>query len=127
MKQNNPLVSVIIPVYNGDRYLKAAIESVLCQDYEPIEIIIIDDGSTDNSAKIAQIFGDKINYFYQENSGVAVARNTGILRSKGELIAFIDQDDLWTENKLTLQIDYLMKNPNIGLIIGKMHCFLDSN
>ncbi len=119
-----PLISVIIPVYNGDRYLKEAIESILAQDYQNFEIIIIDDGSTDNTANIAKSFGDKINYSYQENAGHGKAKNRGIELAKGEFLAFLDTDDLWAKNKLVLQIDYLLKNPDIGFTIGKVHYFL---
>jgi glycosyltransferase involved in cell wall biosynthesis len=125
MNQNNPLVSVIIPVYNGDRYLKEAIESILAQDYQPIEIIIVDDGSTDNTANIAKNFGDKISYYYQENAGHGQAKNRGLELAKGEFLGFLDSDDLFAKNKLTLQIDYLLKNPDIGFTIGKIHYFLE--
>jgi glycosyltransferase involved in cell wall biosynthesis len=126
MKQNNPLVSVIIPVYNGQKYLAATIESVIQQTYQPLEIIVIDDGSTDNSTAIARSYSE-VNYIYQNNQGVAVARNTGIANSQGEFIAFIDQDDLWTSNKLAVQIDYLLKHPNLAYTITKMRTFLESD
>jgi glycosyltransferase involved in cell wall biosynthesis len=113
-----PLVSVIIPVYNGAKFLKDAIANVQSQNYHPLEIIIVDDGSTDETAIIAQSFGDQIIYIYQENKRAAAARNTGLKLAKGELIAFLDVDDLWIENKLNQQIEYLDKNPDIEVVTG---------
>ena len=103
-QDKNKLVSVIIPVYNGENYLSQAIDSVIDQTYSPIELIIVDDGSTDKSKEIASSYS-QVNYVYQENQGVAIARNTGIFKSQGEYIAFLDQDDIWTANKLKLQVD----------------------
>ncbi len=118
MIENNPLTSVIIPVYNCDRYLPEAIESVLNQTYQQFEIIVVDDGSTDKTAQIATIFSDKIRYVYQENSGPSTARNTGIKIAKGEIITFLDADDLWSQNKLQLQLAYLGENPSQEVVIG---------
>lgn len=119
MKENHGLVSVIIPVYNCARYLPQAIESVLDQTYQPLEIIVVDDGSTDKTAQIATRFSEKIRYIYQENSGPSTARNTGIRSAKGEIITFLDADDLWSKNKLQLQLTYLAKNPSSEVIIGR--------
>ncbi|MFM6154726.1 MAG: glycosyltransferase family 2 protein, partial [Sphaerospermopsis kisseleviana] len=124
MMENKPLVSVIIPVYNGDRHLAQAIESVLNQTYQPFEVIVVDDGSTDNSANVACSYKE-VHYLYQPNQGVAVARNTGISQARGEFIAFLDQDDLWTPDKLTVQVDYLLKHENIGYTLSKMRVFLE--
>lgn len=125
MRENHFLVSAIIPVYNGDRYLAEALESILKQTYQPIEVIAVDDGSTDNSANIARSYKE-VRYIYQPNQGVAVARNVGISHARGELIAFLDQDDLWTPNKLSVQVDYLLKHENIGYTLAKMRVFLES-
>ncbi len=124
MTENHPLVSVIIPVYNGDRYLAEAIESVVQQTYQPIEIILVDDGSTDNSANIARSY-KQVRYIYQSNQGVAVARNVGISQARGEFIALLDQDDRWTPNKLSVQIKYLLEHQNIGYTLAKMRVFLE--
>lgn len=97
-----PLISVIVPVFNGDRYIGAALESAFKQDYRPIEIIVVDDGSTDYTAEVAQSFEDVI-YIHQSNQGVAAARNVGISVAEGEFIAFLDADDLWTQEKLTIK------------------------
>ncbi|MBL1211080.1 glycosyltransferase family A protein [Geminocystis sp. GBBB08] len=122
---NKPLVSVIIPVYNGEKYLGEAIASVFKQIYDPLELIIVDDGSTDNSGNIAKSF-PQILYIYQHNQGVCVARNRGIAMAKGEFIAFLDADDIWTNNKLETQINYFIKEPNIGYSITKQRFFFDS-
>jgi glycosyltransferase involved in cell wall biosynthesis len=119
-----PFVSVIIPVYNGARFISEAIESACMQNYDSIEIIVVDDGSTDDTSSIVQSFKN-IRYIYQPNQGVAAARNTGIHKSRGELIAFLDADDYWASNKLNLQVDCLLKHPNVGYILGMQRNFLE--
>lgn len=119
-----PLVSVIVPVFNGERFLAAALHSILAQDYENFEIIVVDDGSVDNSANIAQSL-KKVHYIYQSNQGVSTARNVGIASSHGEFIAFLDQDDLWTPNKLRVQIIHLLEHPEIGYTIARQKFFLE--
>ena len=114
--QKNLLVSVVIPVYNGSQYLAEAIESVLSQTYQPTELIIVDDGSTDNSAIIAQSY-KQVHYIYQPNQGVSVARNTGLLAAQGGFIAFLDADDQWPAEKLNLQVEYLLNHPQVGFTI----------
>lgn len=101
------LVSVIIPLYNSERYIQRTMESLLEQTYKNIEIIVVDDGSTDGSAQIVQDLArksERIKYFYQDNSGVSEARNFGIDRASGEFVAFIDADDVWEKNKLSHQL-----------------------
>jgi glycosyltransferase involved in cell wall biosynthesis len=113
----NPKVSVIIPVYNSERFIKETIESVLNQTCQDFEIIIIDDGSIDKSAEIIKSFTDRrILYIYQKNEGVSAARNKGISASKGEYIAFLDHDDLWLPKKLEEQISVLRADSEIGLV-----------
>ena len=119
-----PYVSVIVPVYNGVKFIAEAIESICAQNYHPLEIIIVDDGSTDDTSKIVQSYKN-IRYIYQPNQGVAAARNTGIKNSSGELIAFLDADDLWEHNKLNVQVDCLLMHPNIGYILGRQQNFLE--
>src|SRR3982751_2380169 len=104
-----PLVSVIIPVHNGAKYLRAALESVLAQTYSPFEVIVVDDGSVDDSGVIAQSFND-VRYIHQANQGVAAARNHGIEAARGDFFAFLDQDDLWTPEKLTFEVDHLLSH-----------------
>ncbi|MBI4782204.1 MAG: glycosyltransferase [Oscillatoriophycideae cyanobacterium NC_groundwater_1537_Pr4_S-0.65um_50_18] len=100
-------VSVIIPAYNGDRFIGQAIDSVLAQTYANHEIIVIDDGSTDQTQQVLQPYRDQIQYHHQSNQGVAVARNRGLEQAQGELIAFLDQDDCFLPNKLALQVEKL--------------------
>lgn len=109
-------VSVIIPAYNGDRYIGEAIASVLAQTYSNYEIIVIDDGSVDNTRQVVQGYGDRVKYFYQENQGVAAARNQGIRVSQGEYIAFLDQDDVFIPHKLSEQVSCLELHLDVGII-----------
>jgi glycosyltransferase involved in cell wall biosynthesis len=111
----NALVSVIIPNYNKGRYIAQTIDSVLEQTYTNTEIIVIDDGSTDNSEAILRSYGERIKWFKQENSGVSRARNRGIEESRGDYIAFLDSDDLWQPTKLEKQVALLDANSDIGL------------
>lgn len=112
------LVSVVIPTYNRAKELNRAIKSVLKQTYKKWELIIVDDGSTDDTKKVVQNYmkkyKKKIKYLYQRNKGQGAARNYGIKRAKGEFIAFLDSDDEWLPEKLEKQIK-LFSNPNIGL------------
>ena len=124
MTEQHPLVSVIIPVHNGGRYLRAALESVFAQTYRPFEVIVVDDGSTDDSGVIAQSFHD-VRYIHQANQGVAAARNNGIEAARGEFFAFLDQDDLWTPEKLKLQIAYLLSHPDLGYTLTQQQFFLE--
>ncbi|HTY45071.1 MAG TPA: glycosyltransferase family A protein [Patescibacteria group bacterium] len=119
-----PFVSVVMPVYNGQRYLSAALKSVFEQQYPAFEVIVVDDGSVDASAAIATSFSG-VRYIYQENQGVACARNAGISASKGEFVAFIDQDDLWLPNKLSVQMQYLIDNPEIEYVLANKQVFLE--
>ncbi|CAG7856707.1 hypothetical protein MCAMS1_01299 [biofilm metagenome] len=106
-----PLVSVIIPTYNRADLLPAAIESVLGQSYPNTEVIVIDDGSTDHTQDVLRQYSGKINAEYQENNGASAARNHGIRKANGEIIAFLDSDDLWLPTKLERQVD-LLQNTN---------------
>lgn len=124
MTEEHPLVSVIIPVHNGARYLRAALESVFAQTYRPFEVIVVDDGSVDDSGVIAQGFHD-VRHIHQANQGVAAARNHGIEAARGEFLAFLDQDDLWTPDKIKLQMAHLLSNPEIGYTLTQQQFFLD--
>lgn len=104
---DQPLVSVIIPVFNGEKYIRCAIDSVLEQDYQPIEIIVIDDGSSDATLGILHDLGNEINLFQQPNKGSAAARNLGIRMAKGSYIAFLDADDYWFPGKIRAQMKAL--------------------
>ncbi|WP_088888791.1 glycosyltransferase family 2 protein [Leptolyngbya ohadii] len=118
-------VSVIIPAYNGDRYLTEAIDSALQQTNADLtkisleidtEIIVVDDGSTDHTQETLQSYGTQIRSVYQENRGVAAARNRGLELAQGEFIAFLDQDDVWLPNKLALQVACFQSNPETGIV-----------
>lgn len=113
-----PKVSVVIPNYNYGRFLAAAISSVLAQTYSNIEIIVVDDGSTDNSIEVLQRFGKQIKWFGQKNMGVSCARNRGVAESSGEILAFLDSDDLWIPQKLEKQIEVFESDKSVGLV----HC-----
>jgi len=115
-----PLVSVVIPVFNGERFLREAVESVLAQKYSPLEIIMVDDGSTDGTADVARSLPETVRYLHQTNQGPAAARNRGIERAQGSLIAFADADDLWPEDKLALQLPYLMRDPAAEIVMGRI-------
>lgn len=125
--QNPPLVSVIIPVYNGEKFLAEALDSVFAQNYEPIEVIVVDDGSTDGTAALLSGYGDRIRYLHQENQGQAAARNRALGIVSGELIAFLDADDIWLPDKLHQQIAYLRANPSVGVVATQMEAFLDED
>ncbi|QSP93524.1 glycosyltransferase [Marinobacter salinisoli] len=99
-----PLVSVVMPVYNNERFISESILSALNQSHRNIEIIVVDDGSTDLSAKKAEAFGEKVRVVTQKNSGAAAARNRGVLESQGEFVAFLDSDDIWEPEKLESQL-----------------------
>ena len=111
-------VSIIMPAYNSSRWISDSIQSVFEQNYVQWELLIVDDGSTDNTKNIVKDFlNDKrIKYFYQDNYGPAVARNLGISKASGKYLAFLDSDDLWKPNKLELQLNYLKNNPDCCLI-----------
>jgi glycosyltransferase involved in cell wall biosynthesis len=107
-----PTVSVIIPVYNRSTLIARAVNSVLAQDFKDYEIIVIDDGSTDETPKILSTYKDKIKIITQKNRGVSAARNTGVSISLGKYLAFLDSDDMWLPEKLSTQINYFKSNPN---------------
>ena len=116
----NPLVSVVIPVFNGERFLREAVRSVLDQQYAPLEIIIVDDGSTDGTATVARSLPATVRYLHQPNQGPAAARNRGIEQAQGGLIAFADADDLWPPAKLELQLPYLINDPGVEIVMGRV-------
>jgi glycosyltransferase involved in cell wall biosynthesis len=105
------LVSVIMPAFNVEAYLRCAVNSVLNQTYQPHEILFIDDGSTDDTARVAQEFGDCIRYIYQKNAGVSAARNRGIQEVSGDFIAFLDADDEWLPNHLERAMKVFKRYP----------------
>lgn len=112
-----PLVSVIIPCYNHGRYLAEAIGSVLEQNYPAVEILVVDDGSTDTTRQEAEKFGD-VNYIYQHNKGLSAARNTGILHSKGDMLVFLDADDWLLPSAISTNLRHLQANPEAAFVSG---------
>jgi glycosyltransferase involved in cell wall biosynthesis len=111
------MVSVVITSYNGERFLRETLESVFTQDYEPFEVVFVDDGSSDGTAEIAQSF--PLRYHYQANAGLPAARNAGVALATGDLIAFVDDDDLWPRTKLSVQANYLSNHPDVGCVLGR--------
>jgi glycosyltransferase involved in cell wall biosynthesis len=111
------LVSVIIPVYNGERFLAEAIESVAAQAYRPVEIIVVDDGSTDGSPAIAKKYPD-VRYTYQSHQGLAAALNHGVKLAGGSFLAFLDADDLWVGEKLSVQMAVMDRQPDLDIVFG---------
>ncbi|MCG5510352.1 glycosyltransferase [Ectothiorhodospira lacustris] len=108
-----------MPSYNTGAYIQEAIESVLDQDYPNIELIIVDDGSTDETIDLLKSYGDRITLITQENQGAAAARNAGMAAAAGEYIAFLDSDDIWLPGKLSLQIQHLERHPNISMVYAR--------
>lgn len=113
------MVSVIIVVYNGEKYIEEAIQSVLNQTYKDIELVIADDGSTDNTYKIIEKYNDIV-YVYQKNKGEGSARNLGIEASKGEYLAFLDADDLYAPDKIEKQLNILLENKDIDVVYNDL-------
>jgi glycosyltransferase involved in cell wall biosynthesis len=111
-RRRKPLVSVIIPTYNRGWVLTEAIDSVLAQDFQDYELIVVDDGSTDNTREVLDTYGQDIIVLRQANKGVSAARNRGIAAAGGQLVAFLDSDDLWLPRKLSRQVDFFKLNPD---------------
>lgn len=116
---NSPLVSVIIPTYNYARFVGEAVESALAQTYPNLEIIVVDDGSIDDTRAILMQYASRIRYVFQKNQGLSASRNNGIAIANGELIALLDSDDYWHPRKLELQVKYLTLNPSVGLLAAQ--------
>ena len=114
-----PLVSVVIPAFNATRFIRDALASIVRQEYGPLEILVVDDGSSDGTAEVARSFGATI-VIEQPNRGPAAARNRGIAAAQGGLIAFLDTDDLWPDGKLALQVQRLTQNPSLDVVLGQI-------
>ncbi len=120
------LISVIIPAYNVARFIEEAIRSVLAQSYRPLQIIVIDDGSTDGTSQAAAGFGELVEVHRVAHRGASSSRNEGIARARGSRIAFLDADDLWTIDKLTLQAAALDSDPELEAVFGHAIQFHDN-
>lgn len=115
-----PKVSVIIPTYNRASLIPRALDSVLSQTFKDYEIVVIDDGSVDNTQEVIKPYWDRIKYVRQKNGGISAARNRGIQESTGKYIAFLDSDDYWAPEKLEIQAGILDQNPKIGIVYVRM-------
>ena len=113
--KNSPLVSVIIPTFNRASWLSGTIDSVFNQTFKNFELLVVDDGSTDNTREIVTSFGEQVKYFFQSNRGPSAARNSGIRQAKANLLTFLDSDDRWLKDKLQVQIYLMMTNPNVKI------------
>ena len=113
-------VSVVIPVFNGAAFLSGAIKNIAQQGYQPLEIIIVDDGSTDRTSEIAADFKDQVKYVYQSNQGPAAARNKGLEIARGSIIAFLDADDQWQKKSLTVMFEGINQSPETEIVMGKV-------
>jgi glycosyltransferase involved in cell wall biosynthesis len=124
MTAANPLVSVVVPVFDGAAFLGEALASVAAQTYAPVETIVVDDGSRDASAEIAAR-APRVRLLRQANAGVAAARNRGVREASGEVLAFLDQDDRFTPDKLARQLAALLADPGLGFCLAHQRLFLD--
>jgi glycosyltransferase involved in cell wall biosynthesis len=118
-----PLISCIVPVFNGERYIGEALHSILAQTYRPLEIIVADDGSTDGTARVARSFGNRVKYVHQANLGYPEAKNLGLSEARGEFIAFLDADDLWHPSKLERQMARFAEPAPIDLCFTRYQNF----
>ena len=118
--KESPLVSVVIPVYNYERYLGEAVESVLNQTYQNLEVIVVDDGSTDQSGEVARSFAGKgVVYCHQVHAGIGPTRNKGVELARGEFLAFLDADDRWPLEKLERQLNTFENDPALEMVFGQ--------
>lgn len=125
-KHGAPLVSVLLPVHNGARLVAQAIESVLAQTWPARELIVVDDGSTDATADVIAAYEHHVRPLRQRNRGPAAARNAGLDAARGELIAWIDHDDLWPPDRLEVQVNYLVERPDVDVVLGLQEVRVES-
>jgi glycosyltransferase involved in cell wall biosynthesis len=123
-----PLVSVIIPVHNGERFLGDAVQSAVAQDHRPLEVIVVDDGSTDGSGMLADRLAaahPEVRATSQPNAGPAAARNLGITLARGDMVAFLDADDVWPPGSLSSRVRHLAEHPEVGCVLGRQEQVLE--
>ena len=126
MFESKKIVTAIVVVYNGEKYLKDCLQSIVDQDYPSLEILVVDDGSTDSTSDIVKSFGERIQYFRQDNAGEASARNKSIELSKGDYIAFLDEDDIWCPRKISTQVKVFDEFPEYSVVFGGFSIIDDS-
>jgi len=119
-----PLVSVVIPAWNVERYIGEAIDSVLAQQHRPLEVILVDDDSSDGTRAIVESYGDPVRYVPQQHAGASAARNRGARLARGDLLAFLDGDDLWEPAKLSLQLRALASPARPDIVFGHVRQFI---
>jgi glycosyltransferase involved in cell wall biosynthesis len=125
---NVPLVSVIVPTYNAGKFIDDMVKSILNQTYQNIELIIVDDGSTDNTKNILEKYNTQIKYLYQDNQGPSEARNTGINAANGEIIAYHDADDISLPNRIAREVVFLLDNPKYSMVYtGMTNIYVDGH
>ena len=120
---NDALISCIVPVFNGEPYLHEALDSILAQTHRPLELIVVDDGSTDGSAAVVATYGDQVVYRWQANSGPAAARNLGFQAARGAFIALLDADNLWHAEKLHHQMQHFAARPELDVSVTPIQNF----
>lgn len=120
----DPKVSVVVPAYNAEAFLGQALQSILGQQYRPLEILVVDDGSTTEAGvQLAESFGPPVRVIRRQHVGHAAARNAGVAAADGEYLAFLDADDLWSHDKLRTQVEYLESHPEVDLVMGRIQNF----
>lgn len=124
MTPDRELVSVIIPVFNREAFLAEAVESALGQAGAPLEVIVVDDGSSDGTARVAARYADRIRYVFQENAGPPAARNRGVSLAGGNFLAFLDSDDLWPPERTGILLQWLNAHPAAGVAMGHLKYIL---
>lgn len=117
-------VSVVIPVHNGVRYLAEALRSIFDQTCPPTQVIVVDDGSTDGTAAVVQEFGSAVQYVHQPRAGQGASRNRGVAMARGDFVAFLDADDLWVKDKLSLQKECFARQPDLDMVFGLAQQFI---
>lgn len=120
-----PLVSIVVTAFNRAKLLGDALDSLSGQDYEPCEIVLVDDGSTDDTGEVGRGYRPAVRYHYQEHRGVGAALNAGLSIAEGELISFLDSDDLWEAKRLSKQVDHLQEHPETDIVAGQVRNFFD--
>jgi glycosyltransferase involved in cell wall biosynthesis len=123
LSETGALVSCIVPVFNGEQYLREALDSIFAQTYRPIEVIVADDGSTDGSRTVAESYGGRLKCISQATAGPAAARNYGARAARGDMLAFLDADDLWKPEKLERQVSKLDERPELDACVSRVQMF----